>query len=75
MTTTPLPPRPGEPTDPELRDRYLTDAAREREERRGGDAELLGRAADEREREGCGRHGSSLRARLRDGRASPAAVA
>ena len=23
MTTTPLPPRPGEPTDPELRDRYL----------------------------------------------------
>lgn len=34
MTTTPLPPRPGEPTDPELRDRYLTDAAREREERR-----------------------------------------
>ena len=39
MTTTPLPPRPGEPTDPELRDRYLTDAAREREERRGGKGE------------------------------------
>lgn len=34
MTTTPLSPRPGEPTDPDLRDRYRTDASREREERR-----------------------------------------
>lgn len=37
MTTTPtapLPPRPGEPVDPELRERYRTDASREREARR-----------------------------------------
>ncbi|MDN5717706.1 MAG: hypothetical protein L0G89_10790 [Janibacter sp.] len=37
MTTTPTtqwPPRPGEPTDPELRERYRTDASREREGRR-----------------------------------------
>lgn len=32
--TTPLPPRPGEPTDPELRDRYRVDAMAEREQRR-----------------------------------------
>ncbi|KRE38850.1 hypothetical protein ASG73_00295 [Janibacter sp. Soil728] len=37
MSTTPMtqwPPRPGEPTDPDLRDRYRTDASRERESRR-----------------------------------------
>lgn len=45
MTTTPLPPRPGEPTDPELRDRYRTDASREREARR---AETVRLAAEPR---------------------------
>lgn len=43
--TAPLPPRPGEPTDPELRDRYRTDASRERDERR---AEVNALAAETR---------------------------
>lgn len=43
MTSTPmapLPPRPGEPADPQLRDRYRTDASREREQRRAQDVAL-----------------------------------
>ncbi|WP_068263540.1 hypothetical protein [Janibacter limosus] len=46
MSTTPAtqwPPRPGEPADPELRDRYRTDASREREGRR---AEMVQEAAE-----------------------------
>jgi hypothetical protein len=41
--TTPLPPRPGEPTDLELRERYRNDAAEQREQRRTA----AGRAAAE----------------------------
>lgn len=39
-TPIPLPPKPGELADPELRERYLTDAARQREARRAEAAQL-----------------------------------